>query len=319
MNEKTVLVFHQGALGDLVVAFSSIQNLRKRYSNIHGICQGALGELACRLGIFDRVFPVEYAFFSTLFSDYPDSKLIDFLKAYPTSIWFSFSEKMEAAVRKTKSISVFRISPRPEPSRRIHVAGHIERHLFENGLSDGMLLRGFDKRGRIISPGAVRKKSPRPASVLLHIGSGSPRKNWPLDHFKRMYHELIAKHMKPTFLLGPAERYMEAELKGFEYLIPKDLISLYELLQRADGYIGNDSGVTHLSAFLKIPTVVVFGPSDSVRWHPIGPYVRALSSESCSEFPCFETQESFCNDCLKNISPGSVICALLSLFSSPNR
>lgn len=302
----------------MVVAFSAIQSLRKRYSRIHGICQGAVGELACRLGIFDRAFSIESAIFSTLFAHSFDSRLIEFLKCYDILLCFSFSKDLEAAVRKQTPGAVFRITPRPRPSRRMHVAYHIEENLLAMGLSEGALLRQFDEEGRFVGTGAVPIKKSNPIRVLLHIGSGSPRKNWPLDHFKAVYRELIAKNMKPAFLLGPAERHRKAELKRFECRIPKDLIALHELLQNADGYIGNDSGVTHLSAFLKIPTVAVFGPSDSVRWHPIGPYVRVLVSEKCPKIPCFETQTSPCNDCLADVPPDSAISALLGLFSREN-
>lgn len=318
MTEKKLLVFHQGALGDLVVAFPSIRNLRNRFSLIHGICRSSLGKLACRAGIFDRAFSIESAVFSTLFA-YPfDSKLIDFLKPYDASIWFSFSKDLEAAVRKQTSGSVFRISPRPEPSRRIHVAYHIEKNLLRLGLSDGLLLKKFDAAGRFVEKEAVQVKKSVLSRILLHIGSGSPRKNWPLDRFKAVYDQLRAMDLNPVFLLGPAERHRETDLKGWAYLIPQDLIVLHECLKNADAYIGNDSGVTHLSAYLQLPTVAVFGPSDPLRWHPVGPIVRVVVSNACNDFPCFETGKSHCEDCFEHIPPDSVVSAFLSLFPQDN-
>ncbi len=50
-----------------------------------------------------------------------------------------------------------------------------------------------------------------------------------------------------------------------------DKISIPELLwviKRAKLFVGNDSGPTHLAAALGVPTVVVFGSSDSEVWYP---------------------------------------------------
>jgi len=314
MTEKKLLVFHQGALGDLVVAFASIRNLRKRFSIIHGICGSSVGELACRIGIFDRAFSIESAAFSTLFTGPFDSKLIDFLDPYDTSIWFSFSKDLETAVRNQTSGSVFRISPRPGPSRRIHVAFHIEQKLTAMGLSDGVLLKGFDDAGRFVQKDVVQEITRAHSRILLHIGSGSPRKNWPLDRFKAVYDQLRAMGLNPAFLLGPAERHRETELEGRACLIPQDLIALHDGLKNADAYIGNDSGVTHFSAYLQLPTVAVFGPSDPLRWHPIGPFVRVVVSNACNDIPCFENGPWHCEDCMGGIRPDSIMSAFLSLF-----
>jgi heptosyltransferase III len=311
-----LLVFHQGALGDLVVAFRAIRNLRKRFSVIHGICQSSIGALACRLGIFDRFFSIESALFSTLFSDQPDAVIQSFLEAYTVSIWFSYSKDLETVVRKTAPGRAVLIAPRPDPFERIHVACHIERSLMEAGLSDGELLQEFDENGQYIGKPVIRKKRSGPLRALLHIGSGSPRKNWPLASFQSVYRRLSDMGMHPAFLLGPAEHHTADELKNFECRLPRDLTALYDLFRQADGYIGSDSGVTHLSAYLQIPTVAVFGPSDPLRWHPMGSSVQVVASEACTYSPCFETEKRYCRDCLKQIPPEMVITGFLNLFDN---
>jgi ADP-heptose:LPS heptosyltransferase len=90
-------------------------------------------------------------------------------------------------------------------------------------------------------------------TVLVHPGSGSPRKNWP--HFS----ELLAR------------------LSG-SCAIPRNL-SLLELLSeiaRARLFIGNDSGITHLAAYIGCPTIALFGPTDPRVWGPIGRRVRVI-------------------------------------------
>ena len=41
------------------------------------------------------------------------------------------------------------------------------------------------------------------------------------------------------------------------------------LVARADAYLGNDSGVSHLAAAVGTPVVVVFGPTSAARYGPV--------------------------------------------------
>ena len=45
---------------------------------------------------------------------------------------------------------------------------------------------------------------------------------------------------------------------------------LAAVLAHADGYLGNDSGVTHLAAAAGCRTLALFGPSDADKWSPKG-------------------------------------------------
>jgi len=77
-----------------------------------------------------------------------------------------------------------------------------------------------------------------------------------------------------------------------------DITEFADLLRHAGGFIGNDSGATHLAAFLGLPVIAIFGPSDPDRWKPLGRAVKVLrAAVSCS--PCFETNTKNCDkpDC----------------------
>ena len=127
---------------------------------------------------------------------------------------------------------------------------------------------------------------------------------------------------KPEYILGPAETFLTVQLQSKQNSNRKvhevyHLGELVELLQASGGFIGNDSGVSHLAAFLGLPTVVIFGPSDPLRWKPIGPAVRTLRPTlDCT--PCFETNPTSCKQtkCLSRTSPEEVIHAFHILTSS---
>jgi ADP-heptose:LPS heptosyltransferase len=81
--------------------------------------------------------------------------------------------------------------------------------------------------------------------------------------------------------MGPADRFLKDALRmpgtrqGVVHT-PGNIAALMTLLKTAGGYIGNDSGVSHLAAYLGLPTVAVFGPSDPKMWRPIGPTVQIV-------------------------------------------
>jgi heptosyltransferase III len=117
--------------------------------------------------------------------------------------------------------------------------------------------------------------------LVCHVGSGSPRKNWPLPHFIRLLEWWKTRCAIPGVLIaGPAEEEMIGPPVKIPVArnLPLDLLSA--LLARSYGYIGNDSGVTHLAAALGIPTLALFGPSDPAVWAPRNPRVRVLKAEN---------------------------------------
>ena len=121
------------------------------------------------------------------------------------------------------------------------------------------------------STGAGNRKK-----ILLHPGSGSKRKCWPLSGFNQIESKLSAAGLKTEFVLGPAEGDLYGSLRDKNRKIHRldDLIQLVQLYQTAGGYIGNDSGASHLAAFLGVPTVAIFGPTDPKRWAPVGQAVE---------------------------------------------
>lgn len=76
---------------------------------------------------------------------------------------------------------------------------------------------------------------------------------------------------KPLVVLGPAEAEL-AELfrRNFPTVGGLELGTVAALARLARGFIGNDSGVSHLAAASGARGLVLFGPSDPARWRPLG-------------------------------------------------
>jgi ADP-heptose:LPS heptosyltransferase len=72
--------------------------------------------------------------------------------------------------------------------------------------------------------------------------------------------------------------------------------------------------VTHLAAWLGLPVVAIFGPSDPVRWRPLGPHVETMRDMNVGK-PCFELPNRDCKvpKCLLQIKVTDVMDTFLSL------
>ena len=51
-------------------------------------------------------------------------------------------------------------------------------------------------------------------------------------------------------------------------------------LAKCAGYVGHDTGMTHLAAALGLATLVLWGPSNETVWRPLGEKVRVLDQHS---------------------------------------
>ncbi len=112
--------------------------------------------------------------------------------------------------------------------------------------------------------------------MVIHPGSGGPKKCWHLDNFLGLAQELAQREVEVLFLLGPAEMerlrpsekvQIHAVAKCAAHLALNQVVGL---LSCADAFLGNDSGVTHLAAGMGVRTIALFGPTDPTVYRPLG-------------------------------------------------
>ncbi|UCE99073.1 MAG: glycosyltransferase family 9 protein [Planctomycetota bacterium] len=119
--------------------------------------------------------------------------------------------------------------------------------------------------------------------VVIHPGSGGVPKRCHLDNFLSVARELVSNDIKALFLLGPAEQeqFSDEAIKNItgvaKCLTDLSLTEVLGLLSCADGFVGNDSGITHLAAALGVSTLAVFGPTNPDVYRPIGPSVTVFT------------------------------------------
>jgi hypothetical protein len=293
-------------LGDLVCIFPVIAALRSRFRPVGILCQEPLGRLAAAEGLAETWFPIEAAWTASLFAGDAGPEARRMLAAFAHILVFSSSEALASSLHRIAGARVCRFPPRPPADQHVHVTEHALEHIRRCGL---LPAPDWTSPETALCAALPIVKSPS-KTVLIHPGAGSPRKRWPLSGFREVAVQLAALRLSPEFVIGPADQDLLPELarRGAAVRRPNDSIELSALLRSAAAYIGNDSGVSHLAAWTGLPSVVIFGPTDPVRWRPRGRSIEVVQPPlDC--IPCFETAAENCAavDCLGRITPGDVM------------
>ncbi len=111
--------------------------------------------------------------------------------------------------------------------------------------------------------------------IAVHPGSGSPRKNWPLEN----WHAFAGEIKDPLLIIGgEADTASLDSLAPHAALIARDLPlpTLAALLTRCTRYFGHDTGISHLAAAVGAKCTLLFGPTDPAVWAPQGTHVKIL-------------------------------------------
>lgn len=321
---ENILVIHQGALGDVVLSFAGLVSLKQqRAGHLALLCKDQVGKIAHDLEVVDVHFSVETAQFCGLFSNDMSHHMKDFINDYDTIVIMGFSDDVADCIRQNHRGQTYRLTPRPPTGEETHVAVHMARQMQAKGLLRGS--RDVTSRGPVSDelqlPCAARAtRNPQRAtrnSFLIHPGAGSQRKRWALDHFIEVAEAMREMDsIRVVFLIGPAESdllpLVRKRAHG-EFLVHEveDLSEALALIKASTCFVGNDSGLAHLAAFMGVPTVSIFGPSSPKRWSPVGRATKVLRGEAdCA--PCFETAQTNCDDpqCLRGVSVGMVVEAV---------
>jgi ADP-heptose:LPS heptosyltransferase len=122
--------------------------------------------------------------------------------------------------------------------------------------------------------------------LALGPGARGTAKRWPVTHFNSLARQL-QPHFDAIILLGsPAEAGTCRQVAAGVPLPCRvlagrtDLLQAAAVMQQAELFVGNDSGLGHLAAAAGTPTVTVFGPGDPARYHPWQADARWIQSAS---------------------------------------
>jgi heptosyltransferase III len=282
-----IAIIHMGAIGDLVQALPTLRAIRQRWpgARLTLIGRPERAVLARMAGLADECLD-----YDTMRAPASSDLVIDFLSAAPPDS------------RQT----VVAVNPLPPANWTEPAAAWILRQT-----SARLDLPAVPPAPEIPVPaatmetacGVLAKAGISKGFVAIHPGSGSLKKNWPLERFVEIARRLRAMGRQTVWLSGPAERdrgtlgNIQAMTEsttgqGRPWHPPETVLAelpldvLAGVLALAGGYLGNDSGITQIAAAVRspdgrsTPTVSLFGPTDARIWAPRGRHVRLVAAES---------------------------------------
>ncbi|NHN89335.1 glycosyltransferase family 9 protein [Acetobacter conturbans] len=111
-------------------------------------------------------------------------------------------------------------------------------------------------------------------------------KVWPANSFIALWRTLsgVFPDRKLAVFYGPGEteRALAAPLLAFPGAVDAGgrftLAQTAAMLQRCELFVGNDSGLMHLAAAARIPTLGLFGPSRASEYAPAGPFAQWIAA-----------------------------------------
>lgn len=320
-----LLVYRPGALGDFLLALPALAALRAAYpaAPLTVIGPAPALPLAIASGLAATALAPDDPRLTALFAGAPPAEpLAGLPRPAAAVLWAGASAAPLAAALRAWGAAVVHVPGRPPADRRQPVAAYLCATLAPLGVP-AVPVPAVRVRPTARAEAAALLAAHGPPDapwVALHVGSGSPRKNWPLAYWQALAAALHAAGARLLLLAGPAEAaLLPAALTALGPLRPvlvRDwpLDRLAALLARCLGYLGADSGVTHLAAAVGTPVVALFGPTDPALWAPRGPHVAVVRQpRACPREPGALLAACPACDCLATLAPRAVLAAARAL------
>jgi len=157
--------------------------------------------------------------------------------------------------------------------------------------------------------------------IAVHPGGHYPTQRWPVERFADVAVALAVRHKgRVVILSGPGEEELVRSLYryGSEHavIVPAlDVASLAAVMGCCDVLLANNSGPLHLAAAIGLPTVSVMGPTDPVRFWPMGREQTVIRLQGLACSPCTRGR---CgpHDCLRGIGVSEVLEAAQDLLDA---
>jgi ADP-heptose:LPS heptosyltransferase len=238
------LLIRPGGIGDLIVSLPALESLRADFLEVWVAEQNVP-----LIRFADAVHSIGSTGLDLLeFAEAP--KLVERLRAFDSIISWYGSNRPEFRDRIERLCLPFRFLPALPTDNKLHATDfYVAQVAVEHALACSSNLKVPSR--------------PREDFAVIHPFASSPQKRWPVEKFREVARLL---KMPVRWCAGPQEHLPDA-------VRIDDLYELACWLARAQIYIGNDSGISHLAAAVGTPAIVLFGPTDPAVWAPRGSLV----------------------------------------------
>lgn len=293
---RRILVIRPGGMGDMIILLPVIKALRERFPD-------AIIDIVCEKRNLDilKIGGLEESAIAY------DSNPLLFLRrlrrrkydvVVDTEQFHHFSAVFALISRAPVRIG-FKINPRRNP-----LYTHLVNYALDEPESEQFMKllepldikgAGYNLEGAFSSANIQIPPLSGPFAVV-HPGGSTIYKLWETGKFIELVKSLHELHgLSVVFVGGRNDRKVtnrildgvkQAGCRTVSYTGKLSIAMTAGVMRQAELFIGSDSGLAHLATGLGLPTVVLFGPSDHLKWG-VADARHAVVRRNLSCSPCF--------------------------------
>lgn len=285
-----ILVIRGGAIGDFILTLPAIKLLRENFPDAHLEILGYRHIVAVAEGRFyaKSARSIEYGPMAGFFvpNSVLDPALVEYFASFQQVISYLFDPDgfFEGNLRRAGVKNFLSAYQKIDDSE--HASLQLARPLQKLALF-------LEDHAAAVYPSLADRQDVLPLFrdlagpvIALHPGSGSPRKNWPVEYWIQLGRWIFAHYSAARLLLvggeadGPQVSALSEAFQGKLVFIARDLElpKLAALLERCAVFLGHDSGISHLAAAVGTRCILLFGPTDPAVWAPANPGVKVIQA-----------------------------------------
>lgn len=284
-----ILVIRGGAIGDFILTLPAIRLLRENFPEAHIEILGYQHIISLAEGRYYAAATrsIEYGAMAGFFI--PNAELapdlVEYFASFHQIVTYLFDPDLhfESNLRRAGVKSILRAFARIDDSD--HAARQLALPLQRLALyiEDAAAAVHLTAEDHAFAARFLADCDKRPL-IALHPGSGSPRKNWPVDRWVELGCALLQRRTQLLIVGGEADEeridVLREAWRDSPVLVARHLPlpHLAAILARSRLFIGHDSGISHLAAAVGAKCVLLFGPTDPAVWAPANPGVHVLEA-----------------------------------------
>ncbi len=284
-----ILVIRGGAIGDFILTLPALRLLREAFPETHIEILGYRHILALADGRFyaNATRSIEYAKLAGFFNPKSelDPELCEYFASFQQVISYIYDpDELFLTCLRRAGVKNF-LAGSPKITAQHHATYQLAQPLEQMALflSDSSAVLFPNPEDHAAADEHVKHLPLR--WIAIHPGSGSEKKNWPVERWLQLIEQLLANHPQTRIVLVGGEsdtarlsdlrHHLQDRVRIFENL---PLPVLGAALSRCTLFLGHDSGISHLAAAAGATCLLLFGPTDPKVWAPANPQVKILQA-----------------------------------------
>ena len=274
-----ILVIRGGAIGDFILTLPAIAALRETFpkASLSLLAYPNVAQLAVLGGLVSETRSIEARPLAGFFARKGtlSEELQNYFSGFDIIVSYLFDpdEIFRTNIGRCSKGQFIQGPHRPIETEHTHAS-----EVFLKPL-ERLAIFGADTVPRL----SIAKVEGGRPTVAVHPGSGSEKKNWPVEQWVVLGETILREtEFNLLVILGEAETQKLERFRGiahnprFELARNLPLTELATRLASCGFFVGHDSGITHLASAVGVPLLALWGQSNETIWRPRGQSVELL-------------------------------------------